>query len=82
MGTAASAMENVSQLLSGQLRADLQSITEQLNSSSTRLATVDLKLAGTSESLDHAATEMQKAADAIADGALSRRWFPFAGKRH
>lgn len=74
MGTAAGAMETVSTLLSDRLRADLEAITTQLNSSSARLAAVDMNLVGTTEALGRAATEMEGAATAL--GALQRRgWF-------
>ena len=75
MGTAASAMETVSRLLSDRLRADLEAITVQLNSSSARLAAVDTNLVDTTEKLGHAAGEMREAATAIGSAVQPRRWF-------
>lgn len=75
MGTAASAMETVSTLLSDRLRADLEAITVQLNSSSARLAAVDTNLVGTTEALGRAAREMQDAVAAIGGVAQRRSWF-------
>lgn len=71
MGTAASAMETMSTLLSDRLRADLEAITVQLSSSSAHLAAVDTNLLNTTQALEHAAGEMRGAADAV--GAVTRR---------
>ncbi len=75
MGTAASSMQNVSTLLSDRLRADLETITVQLNSSSARLAAVDTNLVETTSALGQAALEMQNAAAAM--GGLPPRRFPW-----
>ncbi len=79
MGTAANAMEKVSTLLSDQLRADLESITVQLSSSSTQLAAVDRNLDGTTKALAHAATQMQAAANAIGSAVQPRWWWRRGG---
>lgn len=71
MGTAAGAMETMSSLLSDRLRADLEVITSQLNSSSTLLAAVDTNLVGTTGALANVTTEMQRAAIAI--GSVTKR---------
>lgn len=71
MGTAASAMETMSTLLSDRLRADLEAITVQLSSSSAHLAAVDTNLLNTTQALERAAGEMRGAADAV--GAVTRR---------
>lgn len=65
MGTAAGAMETVSTLLSDRLRADLQTITNQLSSSSAQLTAVDTKLADTASALGQAAGEILAAAEAF-----------------
>jgi ABC-type transporter Mla subunit MlaD len=75
MGTAAGAMETMSTLLSDRLRADLETITGQLSSSSARLAAVDTNLVQTTEALGQAAGQMRDAADAIGSAMHGRRWF-------
>lgn len=75
MGTAAGAMETMSTLLSDRLRADLETITEQLSSSSARLAAVDTNLVNTTNALGSAAGQMRDAADAISAAVNGRRWF-------
>jgi hypothetical protein len=73
MGTAAGAMETMSTLLSDRLRADLETITVQLNSSSARLAAVDTNLVTTTEALGQAAGQLRGAADALGGAAKRRR---------
>jgi hypothetical protein len=80
MGTAAGAMEAMSTLLSDRLRADLETITQQLTSSSARLAAVDTSLVDTTNALGAAAGQMQAAATAIG-GATNGRWRPFRRRR-
>lgn len=77
MGTAATAMETMSTLLSDRLRGDLDAITSQLNSSSTRLAAVDTNLVGTTGALANVATEMRNAAAAIGSVTRGRGPWPF-----
>jgi hypothetical protein len=77
MGTAASSMEAVSTLLSDQLRADLAAITNQLNSSSARLAAVDANLGPATKALSEAAMEMQQAAVAIGNATRHRSIWPW-----
>jgi hypothetical protein len=71
-------LENVSTLLSDRLRADLEAITVQLNSSSARLAAVDTNLVVTTTALGQAAREMQNAAAAMAG--RPRRTFSWLGR--
>lgn len=80
MGTAAGAMQTMSTLLRDQLKADLERITTQLDTSSARLATVDSNLVGTTGALAGAATELQRASVAL-DRVSRRRIWPFKGKR-
>jgi hypothetical protein len=75
MGTAAGAMETMSTLLSDRLRADLETITQQLTSSSARLAAVDTNLVHTTDALGAAAGQMRDAATAIGGATNGRRWF-------
>ncbi|GAA4232492.1 hypothetical protein GCM10022254_32510 [Actinomadura meridiana] len=76
MGTAAGAMETMSKLLSDRLRADLETITRQLTSSSAGLAAVDTNLVQTTDALGMAADRLQAAAAAIGGAsAEGRRWF-------
>lgn len=74
MSTAASSMQTVSTLLSDRLRADLESITVQLSSSSAQLSAVDTGLQSTTIALAEAAEQMQAAANAFGTVTRPRRW--------
>lgn len=77
MGTAATAMENMSTLLRDRLLVDLERITGQLNTSGERLASVDGNLVGTTGALTGAAQELRAAAIVFNEATPGRRRWPF-----